>query len=664
MHLYGQMADLDAFMSIARKYRLAVVEDAAQAIGAALADGRRAGSVGDVGCLSFFPTKNLGAFGDAGMCVSNDTGLHERMRILRVHGGEPKYYHSLIGGNFRLDELQAAVLVIKLKHLDEWTRARQTNAEHYDELFRAADLGDAVQVPARVPGFRHIFNQYVIRASKRDELRAHLAAQGVGSEIYYPVPLHGQRCFAYLEHEPRDFPEVATRRRRRSGVADLSRAQARATRVRGTADRRFLSSAASLTQPRVARFCESRVLVGCTDLWQHPAVTETTRKLLIVEDDPGIQNQLRWCFEDYEVICGDRSRERHQRASPPRAGGHPARPWSAARRQRRRRRICHAARDPDARAVHENRGRHRSRRSEQRGEGRRARRVRLLSEAGRRRHAAADRRSRLSNARRSKPRTAGSLEGARHVTARRHHRRQRLHDEGVPHDREGGADRCDDAAAGRERHRQGSARARHSRAEPAAATSRSSRSTAPRSRTTCSSRSCSASRRARSPGAVKQTPGKIEVADGGTLFLDEIGDMPRSLQAKLLRFLQERTIERIGGRAEIPVDVRVVCATNKNLQPGDGDRGLSATTCTTESARSRSTFRRCASAKAGGSCSRSHLLNKFAKQQGRVLKGFSADGHDAIETYAWPGNVREMENKIKAAVIMAEGKFVTADDWA
>jgi dTDP-4-amino-4,6-dideoxygalactose transaminase len=207
VHLYGQMADLDAFMKLARQYRLAVVEDAAQAIGSALANGRRAGSVGDVGCLSFFPTKNLGAFGDAGACVTNDGALHERMRILRVHGGEPKYYHSLIGGNFRLDELQAAVLVIKLKHLDDWTRARQANAAHYDELFRAAELSAEVQVPARVPGFRHIFNQYVIRVRQRDELRAHLAANGVGTEIYYPVPLHAQRCFAYLEHDPADFPE-------------------------------------------------------------------------------------------------------------------------------------------------------------------------------------------------------------------------------------------------------------------------------------------------------------------------------------------------------------------------------------------------------------------------------------------------------------------------
>ena len=207
VHLYGQMADMDAFMRIARQYRLAVIEDAAQAIGAALPDGRRAGSIGDIGCLSFFPTKNLGAFGDAGMCVSNDSALHERMRILRVHGGEPKYYHSLIGGNFRLDELQAAVLVIKLKHLDSWTQARQANAEHYDALFRAADLGSKMHVPVRVPKSRHIFNQYVIRTPQRDELRAHLTAKGVGSEIYYPVPLHAQECFAYLEHDPDDFPE-------------------------------------------------------------------------------------------------------------------------------------------------------------------------------------------------------------------------------------------------------------------------------------------------------------------------------------------------------------------------------------------------------------------------------------------------------------------------
>jgi dTDP-4-amino-4,6-dideoxygalactose transaminase len=207
VHLYGQMADLDAFAKIAREHRLAIVEDAAQAIGAALADGRRAGSLGDIGCLSYFPTKNLGAFGDAGMCVTNDAAVHERMRILRVHGGEPKYYHALVGGNFRLDELQAAVLVVKLKHLDDWTRARQRNADHYDALIRDADLGQAVRVPKRVPGYRHIFNQYVIRTPRRDALRAHLAAKGVGTEIYYPLPLHAQQCFAYLGHQPMDFPE-------------------------------------------------------------------------------------------------------------------------------------------------------------------------------------------------------------------------------------------------------------------------------------------------------------------------------------------------------------------------------------------------------------------------------------------------------------------------
>ena len=207
VHLYGQVADMDPLMQLAREHGLAVIEDAAQAIGAECAPGRRAGGIGDIGCLSFFPTKNLGAFGDAGMCVTNDDALAAKLRILRVHGGEPKYYHSLVGGNFRLDELQAAVLVVKLKHLDDWTRARQRNADHYDSLIRDAGLGTAVRVPQRVQGCRHIFNQYVIRTERRDALRAHLAANGVGTEIYYPVPLHAQRCFAYLGHDPKDFPE-------------------------------------------------------------------------------------------------------------------------------------------------------------------------------------------------------------------------------------------------------------------------------------------------------------------------------------------------------------------------------------------------------------------------------------------------------------------------
>jgi dTDP-4-amino-4,6-dideoxygalactose transaminase len=209
VHLYGQMAEMDRFMAIARRYELFVVEDAAQAIGSELADGRRAGSIGDIGCLSFFPTKNLGAFGDAGMCVTNDAALAEKMRILRVHGGEPKYYHSLIGGNFRLDELQAAVLVVKLGHLDAWTAGRQSNAADYDERLDAARRSGAVVTPTVVPGFRHIFNQYVVRTRNRDALRAHLGAQRIGTEIYYPVPLHEQACFAYLGYRPEALPEAS-----------------------------------------------------------------------------------------------------------------------------------------------------------------------------------------------------------------------------------------------------------------------------------------------------------------------------------------------------------------------------------------------------------------------------------------------------------------------
>ncbi|HEY8508016.1 MAG TPA: DegT/DnrJ/EryC1/StrS family aminotransferase, partial [Steroidobacteraceae bacterium] len=208
VHLYGQVTDMPAFMDLARRYNLRVIEDAAQAIGAADAAGKRACSFGDVGCLSFFPTKNLGAFGDAGMCVTNDSALAERLEILRVHGGKPKYYHAFIGGNFRLDELQAAVLNVKLKHLDAWSAARQRNASYYDEAFMRADLGNAVETPRAAEGVRHIYNQYVIRARDRDLLRQHLMANGVGTEIYYPVPLHLQQCFSYLGHKPGDFPEA------------------------------------------------------------------------------------------------------------------------------------------------------------------------------------------------------------------------------------------------------------------------------------------------------------------------------------------------------------------------------------------------------------------------------------------------------------------------
>jgi dTDP-4-amino-4,6-dideoxygalactose transaminase len=206
VHLYGQMADMPALMEIAQANQLKVIEDAAQAIGSEDVHGRRACSYGDVGCLSFFPTKNLGAFGDAGMCVSNDPLLAERMEILRVHGGKPKYFHSLIGGNFRMDELQAGILNVKLKHLDSWTAGRQRNAAFYDRAFAAADLGRAIQTPVPAKG-RHIYNQYVIRVRDRDLLRQHLTAAAVGTEIYYPLALHQQKCFAYLGHRTGDFPE-------------------------------------------------------------------------------------------------------------------------------------------------------------------------------------------------------------------------------------------------------------------------------------------------------------------------------------------------------------------------------------------------------------------------------------------------------------------------
>lgn len=209
VHLYGQMADMPALMAIAKDYGLPVIEDAAQAIGSELADGRRAGGVGDIGCFSFFPTKNLGAFGDAGMCVANDETLARKLAILRVHGGEPKYYHSMVGGNFRIDELQAAVLLVKLPLLDGWTAGRQRNAAAYAQLFAEAGLDDVVTLPAVTDGYRHIFNQFVIRTPRRDELRAFLASHKVGSEIYYPVPLHQQACFAYLGHRREDFPESA-----------------------------------------------------------------------------------------------------------------------------------------------------------------------------------------------------------------------------------------------------------------------------------------------------------------------------------------------------------------------------------------------------------------------------------------------------------------------
>ena len=203
VHLYGQMADMDPILKLASTHGLTVIEDGAQAIGAEY-KGRRAGSMGHLGCLSFFPSKNLGAAGDGGMIVTNDAARAEALRTLRAHGSKPKYYHRVVGGNFRLDALQAAIVSAKLPHLDNWTATRQHNAKMYDRLLKDAQL--PVTLPAVVAD-RHIFNQYVIRVQRRDELQAFLQKAGIGTEVYYPVPMHLQECFAYLGHKPGDFPE-------------------------------------------------------------------------------------------------------------------------------------------------------------------------------------------------------------------------------------------------------------------------------------------------------------------------------------------------------------------------------------------------------------------------------------------------------------------------
>ncbi len=211
VHLYGQMADMDTVVAVAEKHGLVVIEDAAQAIGAE-SNGRRAGSIGRYGCFSFFPSKNLGAAGDGGMVVTNNAQSAEKLKCLRAHGSKPKYHHKLVGGNFRLDALQAAIVSAKLPHLDQWTAARQQNAKKYDQLFSEAGLASASDGPPQVglPSVitnRHIFNQYVIRLSCRDQLQAALQQQGIGTEVYYPIPMHLQECFAYLGHGVGAFPE-------------------------------------------------------------------------------------------------------------------------------------------------------------------------------------------------------------------------------------------------------------------------------------------------------------------------------------------------------------------------------------------------------------------------------------------------------------------------
>src|SRR3972149_4880985 len=245
VHLYGQSCDMDAVMEIAKKHNIKVIEDAAQAIGVQYKYGRYAGTIGDIGCFSFFPSKNLGCFGEGGLVTTNDDELAEKLRILRVHGGHPKYYHKIIGGNFRLDAIQAAVISVKLPHLNSWSAARKKNAQLYNKFFidaklaeetgrisfesknkvllpkavyESENLPDGSQIrnlPRRQAGPKsalpalvnyHIYNQYIIRTERREEVRGFLSKNNIGTEIYYPVPFHLQECFAYLGYKKGNFP--------------------------------------------------------------------------------------------------------------------------------------------------------------------------------------------------------------------------------------------------------------------------------------------------------------------------------------------------------------------------------------------------------------------------------------------------------------------------
>jgi dTDP-4-amino-4,6-dideoxygalactose transaminase len=207
VHLFGQAADLDRLLEAARPAGVPIIEDAAQAIGATYRD-RPVGGIGTFGCFSFFPSKNLGAFGDAGLLTTNDDRLAMRARLLRTHGMEPKYYHHLVGGNFRMDALQAAVIRVKAPHLSAWTEGRRRNAARYRALFRDAGLDAVVTLPVERSDRLHIFNQFVIRSSDRDALKAHLDDHGIGTEIYYPVPFHLQPCFAGLGYRRGVFPHA------------------------------------------------------------------------------------------------------------------------------------------------------------------------------------------------------------------------------------------------------------------------------------------------------------------------------------------------------------------------------------------------------------------------------------------------------------------------
>jgi dTDP-4-amino-4,6-dideoxygalactose transaminase len=225
VHLYGQSADMDPIMEIAKNHNLTVIEDGAQAISTEYKNGRKVGTIGDIGCYSFFPSKNLGCYGDGGLVVTNNDELAHMLRIKRVHGGEPKYYHRVIGGNFRLDALQAAVISVKLPHLNKWSESRRKNADRYNQLFIGAGLAEetgrtvfdennSVLLPKAVykdiEGLNnyHIYNQYIIRVEDRDDMRRALADNGVSTEIYYPVPFHLQDCFSDLGYHEGDFPQA------------------------------------------------------------------------------------------------------------------------------------------------------------------------------------------------------------------------------------------------------------------------------------------------------------------------------------------------------------------------------------------------------------------------------------------------------------------------
>lgn len=211
VHLFGQSADMDPIMQISRKYGIPIIEDAAQALGTQYKNGQFVGTIGDLGCYSFYPSKNLGAFGDGGLIATNNDEYAIKLKQMRNHGMNPKYYHKFIGGNFRLDAIQAAVLNIKLKYLDQWHQNRRQNAHTYIELFAKYNLFDKIQVPVELyfntnlPN-HHIYNQFTIKAEKRNELKDYLTQNSIGCDIYYPVPFHRQECFAYLKNSDEEFP--------------------------------------------------------------------------------------------------------------------------------------------------------------------------------------------------------------------------------------------------------------------------------------------------------------------------------------------------------------------------------------------------------------------------------------------------------------------------